>query len=136
MEKLLIERLHLPDLPQHYIFEFLDYNLHRGKYIKKIPNHILTKLDDLIRNPKNNVFVNDRYSYDYDNDGNEFIDVENSFVVIELWLYGKLYHRDLVHKAIEIKHSHEDKNKCYVSTVYYAEDFDGSIHDYDPCVPW
>jgi hypothetical protein len=114
ISNIIINDIHVPDLPQSIILEFLGYKLRNGKFIFQLSNEILEKMNDLLL------------------DRPEMID--GIFVSFDIDF--RLYHNDYVVKTLEIEFCPNDRNKFRKRNHYYAIDYDETRYHYEPSVPW
>ena len=92
----------VPDLPQHFILEFLGYKFHHGKYAKQLPGNL--EIYDLLM--ERTQIINNTVAFDI-----KFMDHHNNYVV----------------KTMEIYYSN---SSAIIDIIYYAIEFDDSRHIY------
>jgi hypothetical protein len=137
MERTLVFKLKLPDLVEHIIFEFLDYKLRCGKYIKQLT--IDSSIQKLItRRPK----VEEVYYTYYDWQDNKslslYTDDDDGIYIYDEYGYEKYFMVSIVTKYIkrksflentlEISYNYNDRNFFRIETKLYDYDYDGSKH--------
>lgn len=129
--------LALPDLAQHTILEFLDYNLRRGKYIKKLPKD-LPVYNLILNRPE----VEEKYYNNYDYHTYRFINrnvnedgscyycdedgCDSYFLISIVTKFSK--RKSWVEHTMEIKYSYYNRNSYDIDYHIYDYDFDGSRH--------
>jgi hypothetical protein len=119
---------------QHIILEFLDYKLRNCRYIKQLQKDCISKIE------KQLISINKFLEYEYTEEELYDEDADKHYIeqyrCIYFWISNKIYHRCSIDKYIVLKQSIYNSNNVSVFNAYFDIDFEGSMHSFEPTIPW